>query len=166
MRTDHLGKIIYDAIPSGEPARHRRRPDPATANHGASRPSPTELIHTPPTIAANDLLTTSVAHELTSACQQRNRVLACAACRRAAEQAKTTRVLQPELRGCSSCSASWRACSKPSAPWIVAGGTNLFIRIPGARSTRDIDLNTPGVRNHTDPDSIRPTFEPLTGENF
>lgn len=86
--------------------------------------------------------------------------------RRAAEQAKTTRVLQPELlRMFVMQRFMARMFENPSAPWIVAGGTNLLIRIPGARSTRDIDLNTPS-ENYGTLDSIRSDLEPLTGENF
>lgn len=85
--------------------------------------------------------------------------------RRAAEQAKTTRVLQPELlRMFVMQRFMARMFENPSAPWIVAGGTNLLIRIPGARSTRDIDLNTPSSSYGT-LDSIRADLEPIVGED-
>ena len=85
--------------------------------------------------------------------------------RRASEDAKTSRVQQPELlRMFVMQRFMARMFANPSAPWIVAGGTNLLIRIPGVRSTRDIDLNTTSA-NYGTLDSIRADLEPATGEN-
>lgn len=85
--------------------------------------------------------------------------------RRATEDAKHSRVQQPELlRMFVMQRFMARMFENPSAPWIVAGGTNLLIRIPGARSTRDIDLNTTSA-NYGTLDSIRADLEPAIGEN-
>lgn len=57
-----------------------------------------------------------------------------------------------------------RMFQSPAAPWIVAGGTNLLIRVPGMRATRDIDLNTTSD-NYGSIDAIRADLEPLTGDS-
>jgi hypothetical protein len=84
---------------------------------------------------------------------------------RAGEQAKSGRVPSQELlRMFVMQQFMTRVFEQPSAPWIVAGGTNLLIRVPGARSTRDIDLNTASEHYGTI-DSIRAEMEPLAGDN-
>lgn len=85
--------------------------------------------------------------------------------RQATEDAKHGRVQQPELlRMFVMQRFMARMFDNPTAPWIVAGGTNLLIRIPGVRSTRDIDLNTTSA-NYGTLDSIRADLEPTAGEN-
>ncbi len=85
--------------------------------------------------------------------------------RRATEDARSSRVPQPELlRMFVMQRFMARMFENPSTPWIVAGGTNLLIRIPGVRSTRDIDLNTP-TSSYGTLDSIRADLEPVAGEN-
>jgi hypothetical protein len=49
-------------------------------------------------------------------------------------------------------------------PWIVAGGTNLLIRVPGMRGTRDIDLNT-SSENYGSVQEIRADLESFSGDS-
>jgi hypothetical protein len=85
--------------------------------------------------------------------------------RRATEEAKTTRVPQQELlRMFIMQRFMARMFETPSAPWIVAGGTGLLIRVPGIRGTRDIDLNTT-TDNYGTLDTIRDDLATFTGDN-
>lgn len=85
--------------------------------------------------------------------------------RQAATRAKSTRVPQQELLRLFVMERFMaRMFQTPDAPWIVAGGTNLLIRVPGMRATRDIDINTPSA-NYGTLDDIRADLELIAAES-